>query len=263
MMFPVDLGAISPMKMVLCRNRMRVVALCGALLAGHVRAETYRDATHGWSIDLPAGWVAGSASAVKALDDHAASMYAGRKPFTYVAGFSKSRDAIQVPPYVIVQFTPTDFTGATREDLERAFQAIGPDDLSKRTSDQAPDWFRDQMGKSKLGTAILDPSNRVLMTFEIPGPPAILGRQVGLVAKDGLVQMSWYDFAEKPAGTPQEFDALAASFRLDPDRVWTPAAGGGGGVLSGALRGAIIGAGIGVVLTVVRVFAKRRKGASA
>lgn len=233
------------------------VAVAMACSSG-VHAETYRDAVRGWSIDLPPGWVAASPEAVKTMDEQIGAAFKQSKGFTFIASFSKSKSWAPNAPYVIMQFTPIDFSNASREDVEKAFQALATTDIGRQASAATTGPVSDLLKDAKVGSAILDPMNRVLVTFDLPGPPALKGQQVGLIAKDGMIQMNWYDLAEKPLATPAEFDAMAASFRLDPDRAWTPATGGGG-VMSGAVRGAIIGACVGLVLMVIRKF--RSKGA--
>lgn len=224
-------------------------------------AETYRDAVHGWSIDLPPGWVAATPEAVRAMDDQVGSAFKNAKPFTYIASFGRSKNATQNPPYVIMQFTPADLSNASREDLEKAFQAVSSADFGLQASAATTGNVSDALKNAKVGSAILDPMNRVLMTIELPGPPAIKGRQVGLIAKDGIIQMNWFDLAQSPVGTPAEFEAMVASFRLDPDRAWVPGKGGGvmSGALSGAARGAIIGAAVGLCFALFRKFKGKPK----
>lgn len=227
-----------------------------AVLCGAAIGETYRDDALGWSVDLPAGWHAATPQEVQQLDENTGRMFKGAKPFTYVAVFSKTKAATLTPPYVIMQFTPTDFSKASREDIERTLQAAGERELKAHAQDKATSAASDAIKDATFGTALLDAENRIHMTINIKGPPAVTCQQVGLIAKSGLVQMNWYDHTAKPAGTIAEHQAMLASFRLDADRAWTPGPGVGGG-LGGAVSGGVVGAGIGALVGLI--FAIGRK----
>lgn len=219
--------------------------------------ERYVDRARGWSVAVVAPWHPMSEEHVAAMDAEAAAMLPSRS-FAFIAGFGTAEDAY---PYVLVQHSPVDLSGADYDEIERAFGAVSVEGLSAEINKALGDAAR----LVAFSTPRLDrEGGRIVTTYtlEVPGVGAVRGVSVAFLGARGPVQFNYYsreaDFSEHlPA-----FDALLATFAFRQGEEFVPPKPGQT-FFSRVGRSALLGGAFGLFIGLLTAIFGRMKKARA
>lgn len=197
---------------------MLVILLSLARFAG--AQAPYRDEALHWSVMIPPGWVSTDPETVKAADDEIKSR-TSNKNFDYVAGFHPDPKT-DVFPYVLVQHTKIPMSGASYEDLEKAF---GAREFKKVSRDFVNKSAADLIKSADFGTPRLDrATNRVFLEIKMTAANGIAMRALSVLhlCSTGAIQFNFYARSETFDKDVALLDPFLASFKLDPGTEFVP-----------------------------------------
>jgi hypothetical protein len=228
------------------------------LSAGDGRADPYRDATHHFSLKLPAGWTRVPAQALAAAN----AMVRGRGfgQIQYTAGFQRTGRPPLEYPYVLVQFQSAPADGMTYEEMEVELAKAG------QAMDQSVQQVKDKMSDLGKDVSISRPTiDRAKNQFvaksrmDVMGVGPVAGHSIGIVGKDGIVFLHCYTKAADMDNRLSTFNAIADSFQYDKGYEFVPGSGRLAGLpiawsggMIGAVAGAVVGGLVGVAVKLSR-----------
>lgn len=216
--------------------------------------ERYVDRARGWSVAVVAPWIRMDDEHVAAMDAEAAAMLPSRS-FAFIAGFGTADDAY---PYVLVQHSPVDLSGADFDDIEQAFGAVAIEGLSAE--------INEALGDSARLVAFSSPrldrdGKRVLTTFtlQVPGVGEVRGVSVAFLGVRGPVQFNFYAREAEFAEHLPTFDSLLATFAFRRGEEFVPPQAKRT-FLSRVGRSALLGGALGLVIGLLgAIFGRRKK----
>lgn len=200
----------------------------GILFAGNVLGQqVFRPAGAKWQVTLPATWKVAPPTALKQLQDEreVGENVALEDPFFIIAKFDPAKGMGIGYPYIVVQHLPNEeIDRATWSDFMSDYEAVPLDAglVGKSYRFIAPTLTDSQyVGCEASATyyARLDaegagPSGRTIRVY-----------YAGFLAKGDLYEIGLYDKLEEKDRYMGDFDAIVASFQLDPDARWVPGPG--------------------------------------
>jgi hypothetical protein len=200
---------------------------------------------HHWTVTLPEGWVAMEQSSLNTISS--ALLVRGiNANFKYVAGFTRDpRGGIEYP-YVLAQFTPAPLADASLERIQRELNA---DALSKEITSELNSSLSDLASNLSIGKPVLDAARRRIImntTADVVGVGKIKGLSIGLLAKEGIIQLNFYAHQRDYENQLPDFEAMLETFSIFPGHEWSPPTSRpmprwAGGALIGAVVGGLAG----------------------
>lgn len=229
------------------------VVVVSLLVSLCCRAQSnYRDEGRHFNLTIPTGWVS-SPELLKFTTDTLAQNNISAS-FVYLAAFIPENASGAETPYVLLQYTPGNFTGASYEAIEKELNATS---FQKQVSDKTRE-LSDVIGDITVGNAVLERSTNRLyirMAAQDNGKGQVWhGISVMTLANHGMIQVNTY--APKNSTTdPVDIAKLfLTGLTLDPGTEFVAAPPSTAtsralkGGMNGAIRGAIIGVTIGLVM---------------
>jgi hypothetical protein len=200
-----------------------------------IQAETYRDKTHHFEIDLPAGWVPMSDSELSQINSFANMRMGGA--VTYLQGFRRKGTRLGTFPYALVQFKEGSIN-ASYDEIESSFARELPGAIKK-----AEGSLSDLASNIAVGNAVLDRlHDRIVIRLEmdVTGIGKAQCLSVGHIGSEGMVFVHCYAQDKAFASCLRSFNDLNDGFEYDEGYNFKP--GQGGGAFASGLRGGVIGA---------------------
>jgi hypothetical protein len=232
-----------------------LIATGSLLLASHSAAaqQTFRDPSHGFSLQLPAQWRAMPDSVVRRISVLASQ--AGGAPVRYVAGFElREESGWGEFPYVLIQFAETPpvseeafvrfLTGAPgRQQLDRAAKRVQGSLSMQEVALREPYWEAQEHvlwlpSHSDTGRGL---TIEALSAFHL--------------SRRGFVAVHYYD--TQPGDLRGTLLPVVRSLRFDPGAEYQPPAQSTPAWSRGVVTAAIIGALVGVLLGGLAMWRKR------
>jgi hypothetical protein len=218
------------------------LAMLACLVSGgSIQAETYRDKTHHFEIDLPAGWVPMSDSELSAINGFANMRLGGA--VSYVQGFRRKGTQPGTFPYALVQFKEGSIN-ASYDEIESSFARELPGAVKKVEGS-----LSDLTKNISVGNAVLDRlHDRIVirMQMDLPGIGTAQCLSVGHIGSEGIIFVHCYAKDNAFASSLRSFNDLNDGFEYDQGYTFKPSQGGG--ALGGGLRGGIVGAVVALVV---------------
>jgi hypothetical protein len=230
---------------------------------------TFRNATHGYSLTLPRGWVRIPDTAVKQMTE--AIIDKQKASVTYDAGFQPAANTRWFQyPYVLVQRLPYSDFGLERQirenEMGQITKALTGLDLGEQLKGTLKDNVKDMVSSAKAGTASLDLANhRFVWSLKMQGVGVgeVRGAMIGYFGRKAMVQVMFYALTQDWERDAHVCSQIIGSFGFDPDSDYDEAAGrsgwlSGSKILRDALIGGAMGAAGAAVLGVIRNRRRRR-----
>ncbi len=220
-------------------------------------AQTIRDESEHFSVELPEPWTAMPAEYVQRINDLISQRMPGSQVH-YSRGFMPKGAKDGSYPYILVQFTPADFKNVSYEQLEATLSRSTGKEV-KSVENAMSDLAKDLT----MGVPVLDRSKNVFLArvqMDVVGAGKVQGLSIGHLSSAGIVQLHSYQLEKDFQTSLPVFNQINDSFKFDPGYEFTPGTGRGalGNILSKAGDGAITGGAIGGVAGLLLVLFKKR-----
>ena len=229
------------------------VVMCAAWTAW---AEEYHDATRRWSVQVPPGWARIGDTEITQLDQAASGGGKIEKSFAFITGFTKNLKEPFSGPYVIVQFSPGEFSKANYDDMEKALNAVDSKAVAAEVSEKAGPGREATMGRMVLDRA----TGRTHFSVQINDAKndRVVGECTGFLGMKGIVQLNCYAREKVYPDHAAEFKQMIESFRYDAGAEFVPFVETKSTWSSGQKIGLTLAVGVAVFVAIAEVARKKK-----